>query len=188
MDKQQTTARTPGRCEAVSQEREPAIHKRAWFYYALARLAVARNLAVAVAIAAMCVGAVGLTLWAVGVKQRADAAAGLSLPVPPVQQPPQPVADPLYSYCQMWPNEPARYMIDPSKHPELYFMVHFTHQCGHQDSFIPAERSLGVNDVAGYKAMLEQTLCPSCRSLANSRARQAKEKQAAGGVTADAAH
>jgi hypothetical protein len=167
------------------QETGTAVRKRAWFYYAVARLAVARNLAVALAIAAMCVGVVGLTLWAAGAKQRADAAAAVELST--LQQLAQ-AARPKSSPNHKQHINSAVKAASPSGSSSLFYTVHCSYKCGHQCSFIPNERSLGVKDVAGYKAKMEQMLCPACQAIADRRARQAATEKTPQGRPTDATH
>ncbi len=184
MEQQQPTRNAPGRCVADSHAARHGVRKQAWFYYTLARLAVARNLAVALAIAVMCVGVAGLTLWTVGSKQRPHAAA---TPGRPTQQ-------------QLTP----ALSVDPSSHPErtasaaaaaspgrrgtLYYTVRCLYQCGHQCSFIPAERGLGAKDIASYTVKMGQLLCPACQAIADRRARQAALDKAAPGGQANGSH
>ncbi len=147
MEEQQATAAALGRHEADSREPEPVVRKRAWFYYALARLAVTRNLAVAAAIAVMCVSAVGLTLWAAEVKHRNAAAAAQVDPaleaIPPAQWP-------LSAFYKQEPDVPAADTAGSGTYYKLYYTAYFAYKCGHQGSFNPAQRSLDTAGALAY--------------------------------------
>lgn len=164
----------------------PAVRKRTWFYYALARLAVARNLAVAAAIAAICVGAVGLALWAAGAKRRADVTAVPGLPGGLVGHAAPVPEDRLFKSYQIGSEGATIYLVDPNQHSELYVTVQYKYKCGHEGSFIPAYSQFIAYDPAGYKAKLEQRLCPACQAQAEYRARKAQYRQAATVVKPDA--
>ena len=167
------------------QETRAAVQKRAWFYYALAKFAVMRNLVVALAIAVMCVGATGLTLWAVELKQDADAAAGPGSPelqsIPPAQRP----MSAFYSQGNVTSDSGG---TSVKTNPDLYYTVHLRYLCGHECTFIPAERGLDIYELAGYKASVSQSLCTACRALADCRVRPDQEKKATAGGHSDAAH
>jgi hypothetical protein len=180
VETQHTTNAAPGRSEADGWQPGSAVRKRTWFYYALARLAVARNLVVALAIAVMCVSAVGLTLWAVEIKHRNAAATALES-IPPAQRP-------LSSYYMQERDVPAADAAGSGVSYKLYFTAYFAYQCGHQGSFIPAERSLDTVGALEYKARLEQQLCPACKALANHRARQKAREESAKRGQVDVAH
>lgn len=185
MEQHKTTMTAPGRLEADGRVAGPAVKKRAWFIYAVARLAVARNLAVAVAIAAMCVGAVGLTLWAIGVRQRTDAAAAQSQAVTTAQVKPE--AGSADVILQFAPYDSSTQMVDFNKHPELFVPVSYTYKCGHTGSFIPADSQFTAVDPSGYKARLEKRLCPSCQAQAVYRTRKAAKQHPVKDGQADAA-
>jgi hypothetical protein len=181
LEKQQTSGTALGRCEQGGREAGSADRKRAWFYYALARLAVTRNLSLAAAIAAICVGAVGLTLWAVGVKQRAAARALIPIwNMQPAAEQAITGQDPLFQFYDLGPDGPTLYMVDPNEHPELYVPVTYTYKCGHSGSFIPAESQSSAYDPAGYKAELEQQLCAACQAQADYRAKKAQQQNTDG--------
>ena len=188
MEKQHTTTTAPGRCEAGGEEPGSAIRKRTWFYYALARLAVTRNLVVAAAIAAMCVGAVGVTLWAINAKQNTSADVAHQFPGAYTVQPDIPA--PGLGDVQIQPGSfyPSMMAVDFNQYPELYVPVEFTYKCGHEDQFTPADSQFSALDPAGYKAKLEQRLCPACQAQADYRSRKAVQKHAARSGKTDAAH
>jgi hypothetical protein len=146
--------------------------RRTGFHYALARLAVARNLVVAAAVAVMCLGVVGLTLWAAGVQRTAQAKPEW---LPELPQGPAEPEEPLFEQYQLGEYGPTLYMVDPNEHPELYVPVVFAYKCGHTGRFTPADNQGSAYDPAGYKAKLEQRLCPACQAQEDYKAKRAAQ-------------